>query len=224
MSSTLLKSIAEGFARGVIALLGKISGKGATAITGQLKRSSLSVPSNISEGLGRFDGGGSKKSRDNFFRIALGSLKESQTQLGLLKSQYPTQQSDISELELSAMTAEELLCVELDVSFKNKMQDREILARYHGSGGAIPVNCPQYPANDVSCASGSGDSLCGSFCGRRRGPTEETYWVTCAFVTPPTALSCICGWRHPLSPEERRSPPLGRKCAKCGNDLNGLQW
>lgn len=47
------------------------------ALTSQLKRSSVSVPSNIAEGFGR----NSTKSYVNFLKIARGSLYEMETQL-----------------------------------------------------------------------------------------------------------------------------------------------
>jgi len=222
--TALVKDLAEGFACGVESLLEKLSEKGVSVISNQLRRSSLSVPSNIAEGLGRFDGRGSKKSRDQFFKYALGSLKESQTQLRILKSKCPGLHEEIKGLEQYTLTIDELICVELGAKFEHILQDREILAKHYGSHGATPVNCPQYPANDVSCESGSGDSLCGSFCGKRKGPIDETYWVTCGFITPPTALSCVCGWRYTLSPQQRDNPPTDWKCAKCGENLNGLEW
>lgn len=57
------------------------------ALRNQIARSAFSVPSNISEGLGRGIGVEQtvKKSTLHFYRIALGSLKECVTQLEILK-------------------------------------------------------------------------------------------------------------------------------------------
>ena len=50
-------------------------------LTSQLRRSSISVPSNIAEGFGRR----SAKEKDQFYHHALGSLYEAGTQLGIAR-------------------------------------------------------------------------------------------------------------------------------------------
>ena len=51
------------------------------ALSDQLRRSAVSIPSNIAEGQGRGDG----KDFIRFLRIALGSLQESETQIMIAK-------------------------------------------------------------------------------------------------------------------------------------------
>ncbi len=57
----------------------------------QMRRSAVSVPSNISEGYYRY----SRKSHISFLRIALGSCAELQTQAELAKSIYKTNMDQI---------------------------------------------------------------------------------------------------------------------------------
>ncbi len=51
-------------------------------LTSQIRRASVSIPSNFAEGFGRFH----NKSFINFIRISIGSLYEVQTQLGISKN------------------------------------------------------------------------------------------------------------------------------------------
>ena len=70
-------------------------------LANQLLRSSLSVPSNIAEGMGRF----SKKERVHFLEIALGSLMEAMCQLEIAESrgyigfdQFTNQENNFKEI------------------------------------------------------------------------------------------------------------------------------
>ncbi len=68
-------------------------------LTSQIKRSAVSIPSNIAEGWGR----GTDKSFINFLRIAKGSLYEMETQLLIVK------ELDLTEINLEIFsTIEEI--------------------------------------------------------------------------------------------------------------------
>jgi four helix bundle protein len=68
------------------------------ALTSQLRRSSVSVPSNIAEGEGRF----SKADFKRFLSIAHGSLREAETQLMVAsRLNYVTQDKIQNALELA---------------------------------------------------------------------------------------------------------------------------
>jgi len=69
--------IAIDFAREIYLLTEKFPGSEAFGLTGQMRRSAISVPSNIAEGQGR----NSSKEFRQFLSIALGSLAEIETQL-----------------------------------------------------------------------------------------------------------------------------------------------
>ena len=68
------------------------------ALTSQLRRSSVSVPSNVAEGEGRF----SKADFKRFLSIAHGSLREAETQLMVAsRLNYTTQAKIQNALELA---------------------------------------------------------------------------------------------------------------------------
>ena len=74
-------------------------------LTSQIKRSAISIPSNISEGYGR-------KSRNDYIRflqIAMGSLFEIQTQLEISKNLGFLSESRFSELYESSREIERML-------------------------------------------------------------------------------------------------------------------
>lgn len=71
------------------------------ALTNQIQRAVISVPSNIAEGMGRF----SIKERIHFVEIACGSLMETMCQLEIAanlgyisEEQFETQDSNVSEI------------------------------------------------------------------------------------------------------------------------------
>jgi len=64
-------------------------------LTSQIKRCSISVPSNIAEGWGR----ASSKNLSNFLKIARGSLLELETQLYLCKELGFVRESDLKLIE-----------------------------------------------------------------------------------------------------------------------------
>ena len=79
---------------GVYELLKKFPKEEQYALCDQLRRSAISVPSNVAEGLGR----GSEKEQVHFIEIAYGSLMEVETQLDIaFELKY------ISEEELETM-------------------------------------------------------------------------------------------------------------------------
>lgn len=77
-----LEKAAREWDRDIRALLLEIPGEHIGDIRRQLKKSSTSVASNISEGLGR--AGKSLKYKDQFFSYSLGSAQEAITQLKML--------------------------------------------------------------------------------------------------------------------------------------------
>ncbi len=79
---------------GVYELLRKFPKEEQYALCDQLRRASISIPSNVAEGLGR----GSEKEQVHFIEIAYGSLMEVETQLEIASAlKY------ISEEELETM-------------------------------------------------------------------------------------------------------------------------
>jgi len=64
-------------------------------LTQQIRRSGVSIPSNIAEGFGRY----SKSEFHRFLRIALGSLSELKTQLIISKNQEFIDENDFKNLE-----------------------------------------------------------------------------------------------------------------------------
>ena len=83
----------------VYKLTGKFPSDERFALTSQLRRCSVSVPSNIAEGEGRF----SKADFKRFLSIAHGSLREAETQLMVAsRLKYIDQESLHSALELAS--------------------------------------------------------------------------------------------------------------------------
>jgi len=74
-------------------------------ITDQLKRSSVSIPSNISEGYGR----NSRTDYKRFLSIALGSVYELQTQLVISKELNFIRESEFNELISIAIEIDRML-------------------------------------------------------------------------------------------------------------------
>ena len=67
--------------KGVYVIIKSLPREETYGLASQLKRSAISIPSNIAEGHGR----GTKKDYVHFLRISFGSLYELQTQLIILK-------------------------------------------------------------------------------------------------------------------------------------------
>ena len=90
--------LARRAAEEALLLLETMEWGGTKSIRSQIQRSAFSVPSNISEGIGRGIGRGpeAQRSKLHFYRIALGSLKECVTQLEMLKNVKPELKSEIS--------------------------------------------------------------------------------------------------------------------------------
>ncbi len=65
------------------------------ALTSQIRRSAISIPSNIAEGKGR----GSTKEFVNFLHISLGSLYELKTQIDIAKSLSYVDNKDFSIID-----------------------------------------------------------------------------------------------------------------------------
>ena len=74
-------------------------------LTSQIRRSAVSVPSNIAEGSGRF----SKKESLQFFYIARGSLYELETQLYLALDQKYITESEFTETKQNIEKAKKML-------------------------------------------------------------------------------------------------------------------
>jgi four helix bundle protein len=64
-------------------------------LVSQIKRSAVSIPSNIAEGRGR----GTRKDFCNFLRIALGSANELETQIIIAKNLPKINNQDFSKIE-----------------------------------------------------------------------------------------------------------------------------
>lgn len=79
----------------------------------QLKRSCLSIPSNVSEGIGRRSK--SVKDCNRFFAIALGSTKEAITQFEILQKVRPFYAKNISDVLSFLFGIEHALEFELGV-------------------------------------------------------------------------------------------------------------
>lgn len=84
-------------------------------LTSQIKRSSISVPSNIAEGYGR----DSDKELLRFLSISTGSLFEMQTQLEIAKNISYLKEDDFNKLYEDSREVERML-----VSFIKKIKDR----------------------------------------------------------------------------------------------------
>lgn len=74
-------------------------------ITSQIRRSSISIPSNIAEGCGR----NSEKETIHFLYIARGSLYELETQLYLSKDQTYITQGELEEIQQQVIACKKLL-------------------------------------------------------------------------------------------------------------------
>ncbi len=84
-------------------------------ITSQIRRSAISIPSNISEGLGR----NSNKDYLRFLNIAIGSLFELQTQLEISKNIEYLTEEEFNTLYENSREIERML-----ISFVNKIKER----------------------------------------------------------------------------------------------------
>ncbi|MBQ0908111.1 four helix bundle protein [Flavobacterium sp. F-328] len=86
------------------------------ALTSQIRRSSVSIPSNIAEGFGRE----SSKEYLRFLNIAIGSLFELQTQLEIAKNIDYLIEDEFNTLYEDSREIERML-----VSFMNKIKERD---------------------------------------------------------------------------------------------------
>ena len=84
-------------------------------LTSQIRRSSISIPSNIAEGYGRE----SDKELLRFLSISIGSLFEMQTQLEIAKNISYLKEDDFNKLYEDSREVERML-----VSFIKKKKDR----------------------------------------------------------------------------------------------------
>lgn len=84
-------------------------------ITSQIRRSTVSIPSNIAEGFGR----GSNKEYLRFLNISTGSLFELQTQLEISKNIEYLTEEEYTILYEDSREVERML-----ISFINKIKDR----------------------------------------------------------------------------------------------------
>lgn len=84
-------------------------------LTSQIRRSSISIPSNIAEGFGRE----SNKDFLRFLNISIGSLFEMQTQLEIAKNIAYLNEDEFNNLYEDSREAERML-----VSFINKLKER----------------------------------------------------------------------------------------------------
>ena len=104
-------ALAEKVAGDVLVLLGGVSSKELKDLKGQLRRSISSAPWNIAEGLGRFAAKASRKDRDRFFGIALGSLREAESQLRVLSKVAGVG----SDALLACLELDKTLCDEFEI-------------------------------------------------------------------------------------------------------------
>ncbi|WP_370628711.1 four helix bundle protein [Flavobacterium sp. SOK18b] len=86
------------------------------ALTSQIRRSSVSIPSNIAEGFGR----DSSKEYLRFLNIAIGSLFELQTQIEIAKNIDYLNEDEFTTLYEDSREIERML-----VSFINKIKERD---------------------------------------------------------------------------------------------------
>ena len=84
-------------------------------LTSQIRRSAISIPSNIDEGFGR----DSNKEYLRFLNISIGSLFEMQTQLEIAKNIEYLTEEDFNNLYEDSREVERML-----VSFINKIKER----------------------------------------------------------------------------------------------------
>ena len=85
-------------------------------LTSQIRRSSISIPSNIAEGYGRQG----KNDYLKFLNIALSSLFEMQTQIEIAKNIDYLNENEFNILHEKSREVERML-----VSFINKIEDRK---------------------------------------------------------------------------------------------------
>ncbi|NRT15592.1 four helix bundle protein [Flavobacterium sp. 28A] len=83
-------------------------------LTSQIRRSTISIPSNIAEGLGR----DSNKELIRFINIAVGSLFELQTQLEIAKNIYYLNNEDFNNLYEDSREVERML-----IAFLKKLKE-----------------------------------------------------------------------------------------------------
>jgi four helix bundle protein len=88
----------------------------AFGLTSQIRRSSISIPSNIAEGFGRE----SNKDFLRFLNISIGSLFEMQTQLEIAKNISYLNEDEFNNLYEDSREVERML-----VSFINKLKERD---------------------------------------------------------------------------------------------------
>jgi four helix bundle protein len=84
-------------------------------LTSQIRRSSISIPSNIAEGFGR----DSNKEYLRFLNISIGSLFEMQTQLEIAKNIQYLNEEEFNNLYKNSREIERML-----VSFISKIKER----------------------------------------------------------------------------------------------------
>lgn len=84
-------------------------------LTSQIRRSAISIPSNIAEGLGR----DSNKEFLRFLNISIGSLFELQTQLEIAKNIIYLDEENFNNLYEDSRELERML-----VSFTNKIKNK----------------------------------------------------------------------------------------------------
>ena len=85
-------------------------------LTSQIRRSAVSIPSNIAEGYGR----DSNKEYLRFLNISIGSLFELQTQIEIAKNIMYLNEKDFNDLYENSREIERML-----VSFIKKIKERE---------------------------------------------------------------------------------------------------
>lgn len=94
-----LLSLATDVADRTLCFCNTVKLSGLTGLRGQVKRSAISVPSNIAEGMGRDETRKqTTKGKIRFHLIAFGSLRECVVQLELIKRQKPELAQEISAL------------------------------------------------------------------------------------------------------------------------------
>ncbi|MEM6684501.1 MAG: four helix bundle protein [Bacteroidota bacterium] len=88
----------------------------AFGLTSQIRRSSISIPSNIAEGCGR----NSTKETIHFLFIARGSLYELETQLYLSNDQKYITEEELNKIQEQVVTSKKLLNGFINYYKKNK--------------------------------------------------------------------------------------------------------
>ena len=87
--------LAREYVKYIYSLLRKFPREENYALCDQLRRSSVSIPSNIAEGVGRF----SRKEQLHFLEIAFGSLNESMCQMELAFDLSYINEEELREIE-----------------------------------------------------------------------------------------------------------------------------